>query len=94
VAVTLLGTATTATAAEDEVSAACPVKLKWYNDQWSGCYRAGSHGIDNRVVKAVKVSQHHEATVYWRADSPVHTYGPGTHDTSRIRNNVIQVDVR
>jgi hypothetical protein len=46
------------------------------------------------VVKAVKVAQHHEATVYWRADNPVYGYGPGTHDTSHIRNNVIQLDVR
>jgi len=91
---TLLGTAAPATAATDEVSATCPVKLKWYNDQWSGCYKARSHEIENKVVKAVKVSQHHEATVYWRADNPVYGYGPGTHNTSHIDNNVIQLDVR
>ncbi|MGW4214925.1 hypothetical protein ACWEIJ_43580 [Lentzea sp. NPDC004789] len=70
------------------------MKLKWYNGQWSGCYQAGSHGINNKVVKAVMVSQHHEATVYWRGDNPVYGYGPGTHDTSHIDNNVIQLDVR
>ena len=93
-AATLLGTAATATAATDEVSAVCPVKLKWYNDQWSGCYQAGSHLITNRVVKAVKVSQHHEATVHWRGELPTYGYGPGTHDTSHIQNNVIRLDVR
>ena len=77
-----------------QVSAACPVKLKRHNDQWSGCYKRGSHEIANLVVKAVKVSQNHEATVHWRAELPVYGYGPGTHDTSHIRNNVIKVDVR
>jgi hypothetical protein len=94
VAATLLGTATTATAATDAVSATCPVKLKWNDGRWSGCYQRGSHDIANLAVKAVKVAQRHGATVHWRAELPVKTYGPGTHDTSHIRNNVITVEVR
>ena len=93
-AATLLGTAAPATAATDAVSATCPVKLKWHDGRWSGCYQRGTHDIANLVVKAVKVDRHHEATIHWRGELPVYGYGPGTHDTAHIRNNVITVEVR